>query len=85
MSNNFDALPGQLLNLRKLPLPTTFLPLIPGLGDRVPHLLPPRDTPLLGWVPSCRDGYDTMVILRLLFTSRKSRQSRSFSLPRQAQ
>ena len=35
-----------------------------------------------GWVPSRRDGYDTMVILRLLFTSRKSRQSSSFSLPR---
>lgn len=32
--------------------------------------------------PSRGEGYDTMVMLRLLFTSRKSRQSSSFSLPR---
>lgn len=84
MSNNFGALPGQTLSLGE----ATFThhtppPVLGGQGPTpTPATPPPRDPSLPGWAPSRRDGYDTIVILRLLFTSRKSRQSSSFSLPR---
>lgn len=86
VSNNFGALPEQPLSLRE----TAFNhhnppPLKPSAVRTHSHLCnPPGDPYSPGWVPSHRDGYDTMVILRLLFTSRKSRQSSSFSLPRRS-
>lgn len=52
--------------------------------DRL-HLAPMPTSALPAGVPAlprCGEGYDTMVMLRLLFTSRKSRQSSSFSLTR---